>query len=254
MTRTAGGLDSSQRGWPKASAAAVARLTPSAARAGWPRSRSRAEPSSGTSDTARIASSDVRPRRPGQPRPDGRAVAWRATSQPRRNSHMRFGIRKKAVLGLTRTAARQARRMTGRGSPVRARLAAPAAGVTGPERRGPGTVARPHQGAGFLPASGVSWADARNARRGRPAPLPRPSGPRSPCGGTALPNEGLLPGRATMTDAPPPAAAPAAEPASLPRNPRFSSGPCAKPPGWSLDALRAPRSGGRTAPRKGRRG
>ncbi len=33
-----------------------------------------------------------------------------------------------------------------------------------------------------------------------------------------------------MTDASP-------QPAALPRNPRFSSGPCAKPPGWSLDAL-----------------
>ena len=27
-------------------------------------------------------------------------------------------------------------------------------------------------------------------------------------------------------------------PATRPTNPRFSSGPCAKPPGWSLDALK----------------
>jgi phosphoserine aminotransferase len=37
-----------------------------------------------------------------------------------------------------------------------------------------------------------------------------------------------------MTDA---SARLGAQPAALPRNPRFSSGPCAKPPGWSLDQL-----------------
>ncbi len=31
---------------------------------------------------------------------------------------------------------------------------------------------------------------------------------------------------------------PAAKPANLPKNPNFSSGPCAKRPGWSLDALK----------------
>jgi len=34
-----------------------------------------------------------------------------------------------------------------------------------------------------------------------------------------------------------PASTPAVRPVSVPKNPCFSSGPCAKPPTWSLDAL-----------------
>jgi phosphoserine aminotransferase len=48
-------------------------------------------------------------------------------------------------------------------------------------------------------------------------------------GGTPFPNEGRLSGRI--------AAMAINEPATRPANPRFSSGPCAKPPTFSLDAL-----------------
>jgi len=49
-------------------------------------------------------------------------------------------------------------------------------------------------------------------------------------GGTPLPNEGRLSGRipAMVTNTP----------AARPANPRFSSGPCAKPPTWTVDALK----------------
>ena len=71
---------------------------------------------------------------------------------------------------------------------------------------------------------------------------PRPA---TPGGGTPLPNEGHLSGRDGLHDdrhrrpphgARPPPLGPRG-PEARPWNPRFSSGPCAKPPSWSLDAL-----------------
>ena len=47
--------------------------------------------------------------------------------------------------------------------------------------------------------------------------------------GTPFPNEGRLSERVHIVSTQKPAARPA--------NPRFSSGPCAKPPTWTLDAL-----------------
>ena len=48
-------------------------------------------------------------------------------------------------------------------------------------------------------------------------------------GGTPLPNERRLSGRVALMAI--------AQPATRPANPRFSSGPCAKPPTWKLDDL-----------------
>src|SRR6056297_1877308 len=52
---------------------------------------------------------------------------------------------------------------------------------------------------------------------------------RIPFGGTPLPNEGRLSGRVAEMAI--------EQPATRPANPRFSSGPCAKPPAFSLDKL-----------------
>ena len=74
--------------------------------------------------------------------------------------------------------------------------------------------------------------------------------PRISDGGTPLPNEGRISGRISdmsMT-----------YPASRPVNPRFSSGPCAKPPTFSLDKLadaplgRSHRAGDRQGEAEGR--
>jgi len=57
-------------------------------------------------------------------------------------------------------------------------------------------------------------------------------------GGTPFPNEGHISVRITFMATQTPATLLATKPVSVPENPRFSSGPCAKPPTWTLDALK----------------
>ena len=76
--------------------------------------------------------------------------------------------------------------------------------------------------------------------------LTPPHGRRIPPRGTPLPNEGRLSERVDDMTNP-------AMPAARPANPNFSSGPCAKRPGWSLDALPDARARP-LAPRQDRQG
>jgi len=83
------------------------------------------------------------------------------------------------------------------------------------------------------------WTDSSAARIFRAA-LPAPQSSLQTAAGHAVPTRRALSARrVTLTDTATAAAAAlrAAKPATKPTRPYFSSGPCAKPPGWIPQAL-----------------